>query len=62
MIDNAARIAYLERIKPSKIIIWTLLFLGGVVMITPLAFMISTSLKTGADVFFSWDNTKKSHP
>ena len=51
MIDNAARIAYLERIKPSKIIIWTLLFLGGVVMITPLAFMISTSLKTGADVF-----------
>ena len=51
MIDNAARIAYLERIKPSKIIIWTLLFLGGVVMITPLAFMISTSFKTGADVF-----------
>ena len=51
MIDNAARIAYLERIKPSKIIIWTLLLLGGVVMITPLAFMISTSLKTGADVF-----------
>ena len=51
MIDYASRIAYLERIKPTKIIIWTLLFLGGIVMVTPLAFMISTSFKTGADVF-----------
>ena len=51
MIDYMSRIAYLEKIQPTKIIIWTLLFLGGVVMITPLAFMISTSFKTGADVF-----------
>ena len=51
MTDYAYRIAYLERIKPTKIIIWTLLFLGGIVMVTPLAFMISTSFKTGADVF-----------
>ena len=51
MTDYASRIAYLERIKPTKIIIWTLLFLGGIVMVTPLAFMISTSFKTGADVF-----------
>ena len=51
MTDYASQIAYLERIKPTKIIIWTLLFLGGIVMVTPLAFMISTSFKTGADVF-----------
>jgi len=51
MTDYASRIAYLERIKPTKIIIWTLLFLGGIVMVTPLAFMISTSFKIGADVF-----------
>ncbi|MDA1238473.1 MAG: carbohydrate ABC transporter permease [Proteobacteria bacterium] len=51
MIDQTSRIAYLEKIKPGKIIIWTLLFLGGVVMITPLAFMISTSFKTGSEVF-----------
>ena len=51
MTDYASRITYLERIKPTKIIIWTLLFLGGIVMVTPLAFMISTSFKTGADVF-----------
>ena len=51
MTDYASRIAYLERIKPTKIIISTLLFLGGIVMVTPLAFMISTSFKTGADVF-----------
>jgi multiple sugar transport system permease protein len=51
MIDQASRIAYLEKIQPGKIIIWTLLFLGGVVMITPLAFMISTSFKTGTEVF-----------
>lgn len=51
MTDYASRISYLERIKPTKIIIWTLLFLGGIVMVTPLAFMISTSFKTGADVF-----------
>ncbi len=51
MIDQTSRIAYLEKIKPGKIIIWTLLFLGGVVTITPLAFMISTSFKTGSEVF-----------
>jgi len=58
MTDYASRIAYLERIKPTKIIIWTLLFLGGIVMVTPLAFMISTSFKTGADVFSLGDIPK----
>ena len=32
--------------SPGRIVVWTLLFLGGIVMITPFLFMISTSLKT----------------
>ena len=46
-----ATIARLERARPGKIILWTLLFLGGVVMITPIVFMASTSFKTGQEVF-----------
>ena len=46
-----ATIGRLERARPGKIILWTLLFLGGVVMITPIVFMASTSFKTGQEVF-----------
>ena len=46
-----ATIARLERARPGNIILWTLLFLGGVVMITPIVFMASTSFKTGQEVF-----------
>lgn len=38
-------------LRPGRIIAWTLLFLGGVVMVTPLAFMFSTSLKDSAQVY-----------
>ena len=51
MTDMNATIARLERARPGKIILWTLLFLGGVVMITPIVFMASTSFKTGQEVF-----------
>ena len=51
MNDMDATIARLERARPDKIILWTLLFLGGVVMITPIVFMASTSFKTGQEVF-----------
>ncbi|MGF9694099.1 carbohydrate ABC transporter permease [Rhizobium sp. 0TCS1.26] len=38
-------------IRPGRIIAWTLLFIGGVIMISPLAFMFSTSLKTADQVY-----------
>lgn len=38
-------------IRPQRIVIWTILFIGGLVMITPLAFMLSTSLKTAGQVY-----------
>ncbi len=38
-------------VRPGRIVAWTILFLGGVVMMTPLLFMFSTSLKTASDVY-----------
>jgi multiple sugar transport system permease protein len=38
-------------IRPGRIVAWTLLFIGGVIMISPLAFMFSTSLKTADQVY-----------
>ncbi|MDR6433672.1 carbohydrate ABC transporter permease [Brucella pseudogrignonensis] len=40
-----------QNLKPGRIITWTLLFIGGLIMITPLAFMFSTSLKTASQVY-----------
>jgi len=37
--------------RSGRIIAWTLLFLGGLVMLTPLLFMFSTSLKYSSDVY-----------
>ncbi len=39
------------RIAPGRIVAWTLLALGGIVMIMPFVFMISTSLKTPEQVY-----------
>ena len=39
------------RIKPGQIIIWTLLLIGGLIMITPLLYMFSTSLKSASQVY-----------
>ena len=41
----------LEGINPLKVLTWTLLFLGSIVMITPIVFMVSTSFKTGQEVY-----------
>ncbi len=38
-------------IRPGRIITWTLLLIGGIIMITPLLFMFSTSLKTSGQVY-----------
>ena len=37
--------------RPGRIIVWTLLALGGIAMIMPFLFMISTSLKTPDQVY-----------
>jgi len=51
MTDNTAIIQRLERMRPGRIVLWTLLFLGGIVMITPIVFMASTSFKTGQEIY-----------
>ncbi|GAA4130829.1 carbohydrate ABC transporter permease [Aminobacter aganoensis] len=38
-------------LRPGRIVAWTLLFIGGLIMVTPLAFMFSTSLKTAGQVY-----------
>ncbi len=40
-----------QNLRPGRILTWTLLFIGGLIMITPLAFMFSTSLKTAGQVY-----------
>lgn len=42
---------YRIKMRPGRILVWTLLFIGGIVMITPLLFMFSTSLKPASDVY-----------
>lgn len=37
--------------RPGRIVAFTLLFLGGVVMVTPLLFMLATSLKDNSEVY-----------
>ncbi|MBJ6127456.1 carbohydrate ABC transporter permease [Microvirga splendida] len=41
----------MPHIRPGRILAWTLLFIGGVVMVTPLLFMLSTSLKDASQVY-----------
>jgi len=45
------RMSQLEKLRPARVITWTLLFLGGVVMITPIIFMVSTSFQSGQEVY-----------
>ena len=51
MRDINATMARLERARPGNVILWSLLFIGGVVMITPIVFMVATSFKTGKEVY-----------
>ncbi|NSZ76653.1 carbohydrate ABC transporter permease [Agrobacterium tumefaciens] len=39
------------RFRPGRILAWTLLFIGGLIMISPLLFMFSTSFKTADQVY-----------
>lgn len=41
----------MPNIRPGRVIAWTLLFIGGVIMVTPLLFMLSTSLKDASQVY-----------
>lgn len=41
----------MSRIKPGRIMMWTVLFIGGLLMITPILFMFSTSLKTSSQIY-----------
>ena len=38
-------------IRPGRILAWTLLLIGGLLMVTPLLYMFSTSLKTAGQVY-----------
>lgn len=39
------------RIEPGRILAWLLLFGGGLMMVTPLAFMFATSLKDSSEIY-----------
>ncbi|AXV18116.1 sugar ABC transporter permease (plasmid) [Neorhizobium sp. SOG26] len=52
--SDAATIApplHKANIRPGRIIAWTLLFIGGLIMISPLLFMFSTSFKSADQVY-----------
>jgi multiple sugar transport system permease protein len=40
-----------RRIRPGRVIAWTLLLIGGFLMVTPLLYMFSTSLKSSAQIY-----------
>jgi multiple sugar transport system permease protein len=48
---SSQRFLPMSRIRPGRILAWTLLFIGGVIMVTPLLFMLSTSLKDASQVY-----------
>ncbi|AJY47132.1 carbohydrate ABC transporter permease [Martelella endophytica] len=48
---NEAVSRYRPKVRPGYVLMWTLLLIGGIVMITPLLFMFSTSLKPGSQVY-----------
>jgi len=49
---NAAKpYNYNKRMEPARVIRWTILFLGGVVMVMPIVFMMSTSFKWPHEIY-----------
>ena len=49
---NAAKpYNYNKRMEPARVIRWTILFLGGVVMVMPIVFMLSTSFKWPHEIY-----------
>lgn len=43
--------AYKNNLKPSSIIRWTLLFMGGILMIMPIIYLLSTSFKWPHEIY-----------
>lgn len=41
----------MHRFAPGRVLVWLLLLAGGLLMLTPLLFMFSTSLKDSADIY-----------
>lgn len=50
-VTKTTRLPFGLSASPGKIVIWTLLFIGGIVMISPFIFMISSSLKTADQIY-----------
>ncbi len=50
-LEKQSAAIYRSRMDPGKVLRWTLLFLGGVVMVMPIVFMISTSLKWPNEIY-----------
>ena len=49
---NAAKpYNYNKRMEPARVFRWTILFLGGVVMVMPIVFMLSTSFKWPHEIY-----------
>ena len=42
---------WMHRARPGAVLRWTLLLIGGLIMITPLLYMFSSSLKPGSDIY-----------
>lgn len=43
--------SYRAGLRPGRILVWTLLLIGGLIMVTPLVYMFSTSLKPASQVY-----------
>lgn len=49
--SDETRSYWMHRVDPGAVLRWTLLFIGGLIMIAPLLYMFSSSLKSGADIY-----------
>ena len=49
--DSPAQRLYRKPIRPGRVVVWTLLMMGGILMVMPFVYMISTSLKFPHEVY-----------
>jgi multiple sugar transport system permease protein len=49
--EPAAATLKFSRVRPGQILTWTLLLIGGLLMVSPLLYMFSTSLKSSGQVY-----------
>ncbi|MGR3291835.1 MAG: hypothetical protein ACU0C9_11675 [Paracoccaceae bacterium] len=50
-LDAARPVQHRKQVDPAQIIRWTLLFLGGIVMVMPIVYMLSTSFKWPHEIY-----------